>query len=938
MKWLYAFLVGLAAFLLGGLAIAPTLVEWNAYRPDVEARFDSATGLSVTLEGNISVDLLPRPRLTAAAIRIADPSGEEDLGRIRWLRAHFSVPDLLQGRIAVRDVTLVEPDLVASPSWLEARPFAPDDRAQSGGEARQFRPGPDIEFVTITNGSLTPTPKRTGAASGPAILTGLDGTLRSVGRTGRFVLALAGRHQTGAVEIDARLSPIRAEGAAGRLSLEIVSPDLDATARAAGTVAVRDARLHFVGTAAIDGRDAGPTAALFWPPLEPLLSNAGELHVEAEVEAGPDGVSLRDIGLDMTALTGRGEATVAPGPRLDLDFRFSRMNLDMLLADAAEGAEPDPADPPPVPSPDAIERPQERFGVRESDWFAGAIGSDLTARIAISAGAVQFRDGLVRNLTFRAAAEQDTVTVEELTIQLPGGTDASIAGFGMLGADPSFEGNATLRTDDLHRLLLWLGLEPPNVPQDRLRAVSMVSGLRLVPGRLDVIDATLSIDGTEIEAAAAVALRARPGIGLRVAIDQINLDAYRMRDAAPVEEWLPARPAPPSATERPPPDADPSTDRNARSGWNRVDARIAANVGLLIAGGIPVRDIDAELSLGRGYLAIDRAAFADAAGVSGVVRGGAPLARGAGPLALSVEGESGDLGRFMAVATESDILARTARELGPVTLAASLGDAGDALAAAVDVRGPNGGFAASARVAAEPDGLGVSVSEGRIDLPALSVTDLAGRALWRGPRGVAVERMGGLVNGGRLTLSADLGPQEGVWELAGALSIEAMDVKRTVGEFGGLIGAVGTASLTGEFAAFSHDNLASFASSQGLFEIAGAIHLDLAPLEGGLSRVRQVRELRNRLAALFGPPARRLWGRLQLTDGRVTTDTLTLDGDGGARLGFRGSIDLLSGAIDGRVAVREAPGADPFAELAATGRASGPDLRLTGSLIEGSPR
>src|SRR6185437_16444593 len=144
-----------------------------------------------------------------------------------------------------------------------------------------------------------------------------------------------------------------------------------------------------------------------------------------------------------------------------------------------------------------------------------------------------WRNGVVRDAQLRASLTHGTLTLDRAAAQLPGGADASLSGSVAMGAEgPRGQATFAATADDLRGLLAWLGAPSGGVPADRLRKASLKSGLTLAGDRLDLAGIDATIDATRLSGAATVALRERPGIGLRLNADRFNLDAYLPRDDA----------------------------------------------------------------------------------------------------------------------------------------------------------------------------------------------------------------------------------------------------------------------------------------------------------------------------------------------------------------------------------------------------------------------
>src|SRR4029079_7364282 len=91
--------------------LAPYIVDWTRYRPDLEKAGSELTGRSVKIGGPISVHLFPWPSLTLEDVRIANPPGAHDpyLIRAKRVEARITLAWLFSGHVQVETVDVVDP-------------------------------------------------------------------------------------------------------------------------------------------------------------------------------------------------------------------------------------------------------------------------------------------------------------------------------------------------------------------------------------------------------------------------------------------------------------------------------------------------------------------------------------------------------------------------------------------------------------------------------------------------------------------------------------------------------------------------------------------------------------------------------------------------------------------------------------------------------------
>jgi len=69
LKWITAALLALLVL----AAITVELVSWNFLKPVITDRVEQATGREAAIAGDLSVSLLPRPRLSLEGLSLANP-------------------------------------------------------------------------------------------------------------------------------------------------------------------------------------------------------------------------------------------------------------------------------------------------------------------------------------------------------------------------------------------------------------------------------------------------------------------------------------------------------------------------------------------------------------------------------------------------------------------------------------------------------------------------------------------------------------------------------------------------------------------------------------------------------------------------------------------------------------------------------------------------
>ncbi|MBU2089431.1 MAG: AsmA family protein [Alphaproteobacteria bacterium] len=160
--------VGLVAIVVA-LAAVVYSVDEEDIRRQIAQQVEAATGRSLTIAGDIGVGLSMTPVLTAKDVRFAnaDWGSRTNMASIAELRVSAALLPLIEGRVEIRELDLVRPDILLETNaqgrgnWQFNAPGAsgsPSGRTGGGGRAI------DLGEIGIEGGTLTYRDGRTGAA------------------------------------------------------------------------------------------------------------------------------------------------------------------------------------------------------------------------------------------------------------------------------------------------------------------------------------------------------------------------------------------------------------------------------------------------------------------------------------------------------------------------------------------------------------------------------------------------------------------------------------------------------------------------------------------------------------------------------------------------------------------------------------------------------
>jgi uncharacterized protein involved in outer membrane biogenesis len=312
--------------LIGG-ALATLLVvfiiliwDWNWFKAPIERRVSAATGRSFHIDGDLSVKLGWKPRITMDGLRLGNLPGnpEPQMASARRLQFRLHLLPLLRHEWELSDVGLSQPRVLLEMN----RAGLPNWKFRKG--EREF---PTIHQLSVDDGKLR--------YRNPLRNTDMDFDVRSGApekdaRLAPLLVVGRGRYVGNALELDGRVdSPLALKDAARPYHV-------DMRARAGATRATAEG--HLIAPLQLKGFDlkfglSGPNLALIYPltgiatPDTPPYHLLGRLEHEKNVwkYLGFSGVvGDSDLSGDATFLTG-GER-----PKLVADLVSKRLDFDDL--------------------------------------------------------------------------------------------------------------------------------------------------------------------------------------------------------------------------------------------------------------------------------------------------------------------------------------------------------------------------------------------------------------------------------------------------------------------------------------------------------------------------------------------------------------------------------------------------------------------------------
>ncbi|WP_420403332.1 AsmA family protein [Nisaea sp.] len=606
MKKLVLAILALLIVLGAVILVGPGFVDWNSYKTEIARAVEEQTGRELEIDGDIGFQVLPAPRLSVEKLRLANAEGGtgDTFVSVGALQIHVALAPLLSGRIKVASITLKDPVIRLEKfagggnNWTFASGTDTAPQADAGSEAADGGAlDLSLDGAEIVNGQVSFLDHAGGTEH---TVTGLDAILSAESLNGPFK-AKAGLVYQG---LPLTLSAATGRIDAGRATVleAVLSVGQEAAEASFGGTVVLGETPRLMGSVAASGADLVAAVDALAPlgvargTVPPALK--GAFRFSAKLEGNQERLTASDLTLTAGGLVSKGQVSAELADPLAIDAALSvdRFSLDELLA-AFGGAAGTPAAPA-GSGPSAPGKAAAPF----------ALPDGIEADLALTADAMDYRGGVVRQPRVEATLTNRTVVLKVLSAQMPGGSDLTVSGT-LESADgkPRFAGRADFVSDNLRGALAWLGTDLDAVAPDRLRKGSLGADITATPEQVQLTNWTMDLDTTQIRGGLTLLLRERPAFGLALNLGKLNLDAYLPPESAG-DGTKAGGDAGPAAS------GGPSPMQQAAVALNSFDANIKVNFEELLIRQTAILDGKIDATIQNGALNLRNLSIADLGG------------------------------------------------------------------------------------------------------------------------------------------------------------------------------------------------------------------------------------------------------------------------------------------------------------------------------------
>lgn len=499
-KTLSFVLFGTLTLLLGAVSIGLYLIDWNQYRDTLSGLASERLGMRVELAGDLNLGLLPRPTVSAQAVRLSPLQRDynDTIATADRIDMHLGLAALLRGSMELQSLAFegLSAGLVETAGgWtIEGWPAT----ASGDGSADQSTLL-SLDRFRIKSGSITVSPLR----YKPVVFDGVD-------------VSLSGRLPGGPLDM---LGTAIIDGSAISVIGKVVPTRTIGSTSVRFDVDVADSRLEFSGRLSDSGNITGRFQA-----------NGQNLKKFADFSTktlGADGnyVQVPPLPYRVDIQIERSTGDITRLVSRQLQIGDTRGNLDLTVAEQGDifhltgnGS----------------------FGIIALDqWIEGQTvkpaanvsandaenrnGLPLAGNIDISIEGIEFRGGLAQQVQASISFSDGEIALDQLRATLPGASRlAYIADTNMNNI-----GAIKFQSGGVQEVFKWIGLPiSDSIPAGRLSTADIEGQLAIVDEAWILSGLSGTVDTTGIEAEFSGSIHSFVPNAVKIKLDQLNLDAY----------------------------------------------------------------------------------------------------------------------------------------------------------------------------------------------------------------------------------------------------------------------------------------------------------------------------------------------------------------------------------------------------------------------------
>jgi uncharacterized protein involved in outer membrane biogenesis len=625
---------GIALFLAVAAALlAPFVLDWNAYKPQLEAYGQRLSGRQVKIDGNVQVRLFPIPRLEADEVRLFNEgSNESVLAGADKVVVEVTLGGLLNGSLDVQAINFDAPviNFIRRENGALNFLLKPDEDLRNSALLKKVK----LERITFKNGTLV---MRDEGKGFERAINNFDAVLSANSIEGPWRLNGTGIQAGRAIALNLTTSaydPVQPF----RFGLKVTPQDVALPQISIDGNLEKQKLTGSVRAEAVPREGAKSSK-------ENTISN---LTMTAKLDAHFDRIKLtavkitpRNVGDGTTLVEGEITADLGDAVRISSTLEAPRINLSG------------------VASPDGRSGIDAAYLMSSMDSFIKGVPENWQVSTQASVATLTLSDGALEAIEFNAEADQNSVRIRRLAGKSPGRSRFLFEGlaFPTPAGTTDLGGKLSFESADAREFLRWW---KPDATQSIAKFWTGSRGrikgeaeLNWSQGRVELSKVRYELDGVQGTAELSYPAQGEGRSAISVSQPVLDFDQYLTKSGGSATEnrldWL-------------------SVFNAFSSDGSRAERQVTLNTGRMTLNGVPLQLVDIDLVTGPAGLIIKRFDVNAIAGADLKVEGQVMTTANGSQGGIEVKVAAQDLQGLIRLAGLPEAPGVALASLGPTTL------------------------------------------------------------------------------------------------------------------------------------------------------------------------------------------------------------------------------------------------------------------------------
>ncbi len=334
------FLVGLIAILVVAVVVVLTVIDFNDYKPEIQAQVKQATGRELTIDGDIKLALSLNPALGVSGVKFANAAwgSRPDMVSVERFEAQVALIPLISGNVDIKKIilkgadVLLEKNAKGEANYVFAAAAAEEKPADASSGATQL---PVVRHVSIEDARIT---YKDAVSKQTIALVVEELSLKGDGIDAPLNLVFEGSYNENPLKASGTLGAPSAMMAAGTpwpvdLKLEAGGATVGVKGAIADVAAVKGLDLAL----SVEGESLATLSKLAGSPVPPLGPYSVKAKVGGDIASKVtlSGLAAKIGGSDLSGSVSANLASKVPA--IDGTFKSTRIDIaDFVKAGSPE--------------------------------------------------------------------------------------------------------------------------------------------------------------------------------------------------------------------------------------------------------------------------------------------------------------------------------------------------------------------------------------------------------------------------------------------------------------------------------------------------------------------------------------------------------------------------------------------------------------------------